>query len=226
MILVTGASGTVGREVARSIPADLRVRLLARDPARVAGIAPAAETVRGDYSDPLSLARALEGVQVAFLVTNRVDGDDDARFVEAARLAGTQRVVKLSAAAVLDAGADDAITRWQRATEELLRGSGLGWTLLRPRAFMSNALAWAPSVRTKGVVRALYGTSANACVDPRDVARVAVHALTEDGHMGKAYTLTGPEAITAVEQTAQLSELLEVPLRFEELPLDKARAAG
>ncbi|MFE2551125.1 NAD(P)H-binding protein [Streptomyces sp. NPDC059355] len=224
MILVTGATGTVGREVVGRLPVGSAVRVMTRDPARVAGGPAAAEVVRADYGDPQSLARALGGVTAAFLVTSRV-GDDDERFVRAARSAGVRHVVKLSAAAVVDPRADDVITRWQRATEDLVRGSGMDWTLLRPRAFMSNAASWAGSIRSEGVVRALYGRSANACVDPRDIAEVAVRALTEAGHAGRAYTLTGPRAISAAEQTAQLAELLGRPLRFEELAPEQARTA-
>ncbi|MCT7352790.1 SDR family oxidoreductase [Streptomyces sp. 15-116A] len=225
MILVTGATGTVGREVLRRLPARPPVRVMAREPGRVTGAAPTAEKVAGDYRDPGALARALAGVTTAFLVTTDVGGDDDARFLRAARTAGVRRVVKLSAAAVLDPGADDLITRWQRANEDLLRDSGMEWTLLRPRSFMSNTLSWAASVRSEGVVRALYGTSANACVDPRDLAEVAARVLTEDGHAGQAYTLTGPRAITPAEQTDQLGRLLGVPLRFEELTPEQARVA-
>jgi uncharacterized protein YbjT (DUF2867 family) len=225
VILVTGGTGTVGRELLGRLPAHQRVRIMARHPAKVTGAAATAETVAGDYKDPRSLARALEGVRTAFLVTTGVAGDDDGRFVRAAQTAGVQRVVKLSAAAVLDEQADDLITRWQRVNEDLLRASGLEWTLLRPRAFTSNALSWAPSVRSTRTVRALYGTSGNACVDPRDVAEVAARVLTEEGHAGRAYTLTGPEAVTAAGQTQQLGRLLGVPLRFEELTPDDARAA-
>ncbi|MFI9764776.1 NAD(P)H-binding protein [Streptomyces sp. NPDC051963] len=223
MILVTGATGTVGREVVRRLPADLHIRIMARDPERVAGAAPSAQTVVGDLGDRESLDRALDGVTTALLVTSSVGAGDDARFVRAANSAGVQRLVKLSAAAVLDRQAEDLITRWQRGNEELLCNSGLEWTLLRPRAFMSNTLSWAESIRSEHVVRGLHGTSANACVDPRDIADVAVRVLTEDGHAGKAYTLTGPEAITAVEQTERLGRLLGMSLRFEELSQDEAR---
>ncbi|MFF2008279.1 NAD(P)H-binding protein [Streptomyces sp. NPDC058195] len=223
MILITGATGTVGREVVRGIPDGLAVRIMARRPGRVTG-AGAAETVRGDFTDPASLAGALRGVRAVFLVT-LPGGGDDAGFLRAARSAGVRHVVKLSAAAAGDSGASDLITRWQRRNEELLRASGMEWTLLRPRAFMSNTLSWAGLIRERGVVRALYGRSVNACVDPRDVAGVAVRALTGGGHAGRTYTLTGPEALSAAGQTEQLGELLGRPLLFEELGPVRARAA-
>lgn len=231
VILVTGATGAIGREVVRALPAGLRVRVMTRNPAKAAELFPGAgtragvEVVAGDYTDPPSLDRALRGVEKAFLVTTCVDGSDDAAFISAACGVGVERVVKLSAAGVVDAGADDLVTRRQRANEDLLRGCGVGWTLLRPRAFMSNCLSWVDSVRGEGVVRGLYGMSPNACVDPRDVAEVAVRVLTEEEHGGCAYTLTGPEAVTAAGQTRELGRLLGIPLRFEELTPDQARAA-
>lgn len=197
---------------------------MARNPSLVTGAAATAEIVAGDYRDRQSLGRALKGVSRAFLVTNRIGGDDDACFVRSARAAGVRHLVKLSAAAVGDSEASDLITRWQRGNEDLLRDCGLEWTLLRPRSFMSNTLSWTASLGRKQVVRALYGTSPNACVDPRDVAEVAVRALTEDGHAGRVHTLTGPEPISAVEQTAQLGFLLGRPLRFEELDPSRVRA--
>ncbi|WP_042431781.1 NAD(P)H-binding protein [Streptacidiphilus anmyonensis] len=224
MILVTGATGTVGRELVRCLPADVPLRLMTRDPSRVGDVPAEAEVVGGDYADPDSLARALRGVRGAFLVTSRPGSEDDAAFLSAARAAGVARIVKLSAAAVADPGADDLITRVQRDNERLLRESGIAWTLLRPRAFMSNRLSWAASVRAEGVVRALLGDAPNASVDPRDIAAVAARALTEEGHEGRVHALTGPEALSAVEQTAQLAEVLGVPLRFEELGWDEARA--
>ncbi|MDX2680427.1 NAD(P)H-binding protein [Streptomyces sp. NY05-11A] len=227
MLLVTGATGTVGREVLRRLhefSAGSPVRVMAREPGRVTGAPAAAELVRGDFSDSRSLAGALRGVhRVLLLSLPSVEGD--ACFLRVARAAGVRHVVKLSAAAVADKGADDLITRWQRRNEELLVDSGMAWTLLRPRAFMSNTLSWAGSVRAHGVVRALYGTSLNACVDPRDVAEVAVRALTGAGHEGRVYPLTGPEALSAVHQTQQLAELLGRPLRFEELDAEQARTA-
>ncbi|MFZ3560631.1 NAD(P)H-binding protein [Streptomyces sp. BH055] len=222
MILVTGATGVVGRAVLSAL-SGCPVRALVRDPAKAGALPPRVEAVLGDYADGASLEAALKGVTSAFLVTNRITHDDDGAFLAAARAAGVRHVVKLSAASVADAEAVDAITRWQRAAEEAVRGSGLGWTLLRPRAFMSNTLAWAPEVRTGRTVRVMSPEGRNACVDPRDIAEVAALALTRDGHDGRAYTLTGPRPLAAAEQAAELAARLGRPVVVGELSAAEAR---
>lgn len=223
MILVTGATGNVGREVARQLGGRETVRVMARDPGRVTVTGPGVEVVQGSYDDRDSLRGALRGVRSAFLVTNDPSRNHDAAFVEESQVAGVRRVVKLSAAAVADPSATDLITTWQRANERLVRESGLEWTVLRPRSFMSNALSWGAGIRSSGEVRALYGQSLNACVDTRDIAEVAALALTDDGHHGRTYPLTGPEALSAQEQTARLARVLGRPLRFVELEPEQAR---
>ncbi|MEV6655257.1 NAD(P)H-binding protein [Streptomyces sp. NPDC051219] len=223
MILVTGATGAVGREVAGLLAGAGPLRILARRPERVSVTGPAVDIVAGEYGDRSSLDRALRGVGAAFLVTNSPAEPDDERFAAAAKAAGVRHLVKLSMMAVEEPGADDFITRRQRENEQAIRESGVPWTFLRARTFMSNTLSWAPGIHSEGVVRALYGTSPVACVDPRDIAEVAVRVLTEPGHEETAYALSGPEPITAEQQTAQLSEVLGRPLRFEELGLDRAR---
>ncbi|MEU6839029.1 NAD(P)H-binding protein [Streptomyces rubiginosohelvolus] len=225
MILVTGATGAVGREVAGLLAAAGPVRILARRPERLTVRGDGVEVVEGAYGDRPALDRALEGVSSVFLVTNSPTDPDDERVAGAAAAAGVRHLVKLSMMAVEEPGADDFITRWQRRNEETIRASGVPWTFVRPRTFMSNTLSWAPGIRSTGVVRALYGDAPVACVDPRDVAAVAVAALTGAGHESRTYAVSGPEAITAREQTAQLSRVLGRPLRFEELGLDAARTA-
>ncbi|PAZ11556.1 NAD(P)-dependent oxidoreductase [Streptomyces sp. SA15] len=224
MILLTGATGTVGRLVAERLSGTGPLRLLTRDPRRAPLAGPGIEAVGGDFDDPGSLREALTGVRSALLVTaNPLAPGQDENFVTAARTAGVRHVVKLSAQAVADPGAVDLITRWQRDNEELLRASGLPWTFLRPRAFMSNTLSWARSVREEDVVRALHGTARNATVDPRDIADVAARVLADPGeHVGRAYALTGPGALGAVHQTEILGELLARPLQFVELTEDQA----
>ncbi|MFD3975129.1 NAD(P)H-binding protein [Streptomyces cyaneofuscatus] len=225
MILVTGATGTIGREVARLLATAGPVRILARRPERVTVRGPEVDVVAGEYGDRASLDQALLGVDAVFLVTNSPTEPHDAWVAAAAAAAGVRHLVKLSMMAVEEPGAEDFITRLQRDNEQAIRESGVPWTFVRPRTFMSNTLSWAKGIASDGVVRALYGRSPVAAVDPRDVAAVAVAALTGSGHEGRAYGVSGPEAISAHEQTAQLSELLGRPLRFEELPLDRAREA-
>ncbi|WP_055529079.1 NAD(P)H-binding protein [Streptomyces graminilatus] len=228
MILLTGATGTVARLVSRRLTGVAPLRLLTRDPGRAGALAgPRVEVAGGDFADRSSLDRALTGVRSALLVTaDPLTPAHDELFVAAARAAGVRHVVKVSALAVTDPGATDLITVWQRDNERLLLGSGLSWTLLRPRAFMSNTLGWARSIRAEGAVRAANGTVANAAVDPGDIAEVAVRALTDpEGHAGRTYALTGPAGVTPVEQTRILGELLNRPLKFVELTDDQALKA-
>ncbi|MFJ9112340.1 NAD(P)H-binding protein [Streptomyces sp. NPDC102283] len=225
MILVTGATGVVGREVAGQLAAAGPVRILARRPERLTVRGEGVEVVEGEYADRAALDRALRGVASVFLVTNSPTEPDDERVAAAAAAAGVRHLVKLSMMAVEEPGADDFITRLQRGNEQAIRDSGVPWTFVRPRTFMSNTLSWVPGIRSAGVVRALYGDAPVACVDPRDVASVAVAVLTGTGHEGKAYAVSGPEAITAREQTAQLSRVLGRSLRFEELDVGAARTA-
>lgn len=194
------------------------VRLLVRDPDKAARQGLPGQAVRADFGDLRGLRDALTGADAVLVITaDPLRPQHDENVLAAARAAGVRRVVKLSALAVLDPGAQDVLTRWQRDNEERLLASGLAWTLLRPRAFMSNALGWAASVREEGIVRALHGSGRNACVDPRDVADAAVRALLDPACAGRSYALTGPEALSAREQTRALGEVLGRPLRCVEL---------
>ncbi|MGW4808094.1 SDR family oxidoreductase [Kitasatospora sp. NPDC004272] len=226
MILVTGGSGTVGRKILRRLPQDTPVRVLSRSgtgvPERPGN---PFEVVRGDYDRPASIHAAMAGVETVFVVTcDPCRPWQDEILVEAAAAAGVRSLVKLSALAVEDQGAHDLVTRWQRDNEELIRTSGMEWTFLRPRAFMTNTLGWARTIREDGVVRALGGATRNACIDPRDVARAAVEVLTSPGQHGRTYALTGPEAISPAQQADAIGRALGRPVRFEELPPHEALA--
>ncbi|SEK86096.1 NAD(P)H-binding protein [Streptacidiphilus jiangxiensis] len=227
MILVTGATGRVGREVVRLLADRGPVRALVRSPERLAALGPCGagvEVAVGRYEQPETIAAALRGIRRAFLVTTDPFRPDDEVFLGEARRAGVEHVVKLSALAAAEEDAQDLISRRQRAAEQALRTSGLGWTLLRPRAFMSNSLAWADDIRSTGVVSALHGDAPAAVIDPRDVAEAAVHALTQARCVDTALALTGPEALSARERTARLAGLLGRPLGFRELTVEEARA--
>ncbi|MCX4824933.1 NAD(P)H-binding protein [Streptomyces sp. NBC_01142] len=224
MILVTGATGTVGRHVVDRLAGVHAVRVLARHPERLTRTGPQVQAAAVDYTDAAGLTAAMTGVRAALLITaDPLRPEHDAHLVTAARAAGVRHLVKLSALAVADPEANDLITCWQRDAEDRIRTSGIAWTFLRPRSFMSNTLGWARSVRQEGVVRAPHGSAPNATVDPRDIADAAVQALTEPGHEGQAHALTGPEPLTPAQQTDILSDVQGRRLRFEELSREENR---
>ncbi|MFF5138522.1 NAD(P)H-binding protein [Streptomyces sp. NPDC013157] len=223
MILVTGATGTIGSDVVRQLAEHgAKVRALTRDPAK-ARVPAGVEVVRGDYTDPASLEAASAGATAAFLL--RPPGPDegqDAALVAAARAAGVQRVVKLSAIATGDAGSGPS-SQWHVAGERAVRDSGLAWTVLRPSSFASNTLTWLEALRAGEPVPNMTGDGASGVIDPRDIAEVAVRALLDAGHAARTYTLTGPEAITVLGQAAVLAEVLGRPVPTRDLSPEETR---
>jgi uncharacterized protein YbjT (DUF2867 family) len=224
MILVTGATGTVGRElVAELARRGAKVRALSRNPAATAFPA-GVETMAADLGDPGTLGLALAGIERVFiLATGPARLGHETRLVAAARRAGAARLVKLSALTAEDSTASDIITRWHRAAEQAVTGSGLSWTILRPGAFMSNALSWGAMIRHQGQVFAPLTDVRTAAIDPADVAACAAAVLLEDGHEGQAYPLTGPELISARDQAAILGEVLGRKIGITEIPAEAAR---
>jgi uncharacterized protein YbjT (DUF2867 family) len=210
-ILVTGATGNVGKHVVTSLAAaGLPVRAVTRSPTRVpAGI----EVARGGIADVDGM---LDGVDRAFLVWPHMTADGAEPVVAALASRGVH-VVFLSAR-----GVTEDSTLFHARIENLLRDSGAGWTFLRAGGFATNTLDWADQVRT-GVVRWLHGGAGRALIHERDIADVAVEALTED-HAGAAYELTGPETLTQVEQVRAIGAAAGRPVRWEEMPADEARA--
>ncbi len=233
MILVTGATGTVGRLLVTDlVAAGADVRALSRTPEQ-AGLPSGVEVVAGDLGRPATLPSVfpatlpsvLQGVERVFLLSGGPEGPEhDANLIAAAKQAGVGHVVTLSVLGA-DHGADDPITRWHLAGEQTVTASGMSWTILRPGAFMSNALMWAPSIKAQGVVYAPFAQAKTAAVDPADIAAVAARALTEPGHEGKTYPLTGPELLSAVDQVEILGAALGRPLRVVEVPPERAQAA-
>ncbi|MET8805276.1 NAD(P)H-binding protein [Streptomyces sp. NPDC004546] len=223
MILVTGATGTIGSDVVRQLAArGEKVRALTRDPAK-ARVPAGVEVVRGDFHEPASLGTALEGVTAAFLL--RPPGPDegrDAALVAAAGAAGVRRLVKLSAIGTGDPAVGPSAL-WHLDGERAVRDSGAEWTVLRPSSFASNTLSWAEPLRAGEPVPNMTGDGASGVIDPRDVAEVAVRALVDAGHAGRTYTLTGPEAITVPGQTAVLADVLGRPVPVRNLSPDQTR---
>ncbi|ANW21655.1 SDR family oxidoreductase [Streptomyces clavuligerus] len=217
-ILVTGATGNVGRLVVRdALGRGARVRALTRNPG-AAGLPAGAEVVAGDLERPGSLRAALEGVERMFLFPFA----DTAREVVAlAREAGVRRLVVLSSAAVTDGSDTTHHLPVERAAEE----SGLEWTHVRPGEFMLNKLfLWGPSIRAERVVRDPFPDTAWAPVHEQDIADTAVAALLEDGLTGRALTLNGPAVLGHAEQVAAIAAAIGEEVRHEAVTREEARA--
>ncbi len=220
MFLVTGATGNVGSELVKAlVAAEVPVRVLVRRPDVV--VPDGVEVVVGDLNAAESVGDALVGVQGMFLMPGY--GGMDGMLAQA-REAGVQRVVLLSGGSAALADMGNAVSRYMTLSERAVRDAGMGWTFLRPRAFMSNALRWSPQLEAGDTVRVPFPDVRAACVDPQDIAAVAMHALTEDGHDGRIYDLTGPESLLPAEQVAVLSRVLKRDLKFVGMTNEEARA--
>jgi uncharacterized protein YbjT (DUF2867 family) len=223
-IFVTGATGNVGRNVVSLLSArGARVRALSRSP-DTAALPDSVEVVRGDLSDPSTLEGTLEGVDSVFLMWRGFSAPVIPAMT-ALLAKQARRIVFLSSAAIQDdlPVQTNPIGKIHFEIEEEIKKTGLEWTFLRPGAFAANALTWwAPQIRTGDVVRWPYGAAAWAPIHERDIAAVAVRALTEDGHAGKKYFLTGGELLTQVEQLQTIGEAIGRALRYEELTPDAA----
>jgi uncharacterized protein YbjT (DUF2867 family) len=223
-ILVTGATGNVGSRLVRGlVAAGHKVRAFTRsgEKAKFDGDV---EIVEGDFDDKESIRRALQGMSKMFLLSPAIDLErHDANAIDAAKEAGVQLVVKQS---VMGAPTKAThIPRWHRAGEERLEASGIPYVFLRPSSFMSNTLGWVGSVKGSGTIYNPLGAAALPVVHPDDIADVAAAALTQPGHANRAYEVTGPEAMTAEQQVAILSDVLGRPLKVEPLS-DQAMQEG
>ncbi|MBF9130489.1 NAD(P)H-binding protein [Plantactinospora sp. S1510] len=215
-ILVTGATGAVGRlVVAELLNAGQHVRALTRTPA-AANLPDGVEVVGGDLEDPASLEGVFDGVDRMYLFPI---GRTAREVVAAAKQTGVRRIVVLSGAM---AGSDDGPGGYlpvERAVED----SGLEWTHVRPGEFALNWLGWAAAIKAERVVRRPYGGAVTQPTHEADVAAVAATVLVEDGHAGRKYTLAGPEALTTVAQAHAIGAAIGDEVRFEELDPVEAR---
>jgi uncharacterized protein YbjT (DUF2867 family) len=225
MIVVTGATGNIGRPLTRELAeAGRKVTAVSR---HTAAVPDGVRHVAADLARPASLRPALAGAQALFLLLSgdlHAAGADPADIIREAADSGVRRVVLLSTQGV--ATRPFGATRIaMRALEDALRGSGLEWAVLRPGGFASNALWWAESVRARRVVAAPFGDVGVPVVDPADIASVAAACLLDDRHTGGVYELTGPEVISPRGQAEAIAAALGSPVAFHELTRDEARAA-
>jgi uncharacterized protein YbjT (DUF2867 family) len=227
-ILVTGATGNVGSGVVRDLRGrGLPVRAFVRDAGKAAAMfGDGVELVPGDFGDAASVRRAVDGVDALFLAcaNDPRQVEYETGVVDAARQAGVRRIVKLSALGA-EVGSPVAFWDWHGRIEEHLRASGLPTVVLRPAFSMANLLGSAEQVRQTGSLFAPAAGARVAMIAPGDVAAVAAAALAEEGHDGRTYTLTGPEAITFERVAEDLSAAVGRPVRFVPVPDEAARQA-
>jgi uncharacterized protein YbjT (DUF2867 family) len=228
MILVTGATGKNGAEIIKRLSGRReRVRAMVRRRDNILRRASVElEYMEADFDDPASLRRVLRGVQRAFLVTNSSEHvqERQLRFVDLACEAGVRHIVYLSQ---LHAAPDSPMRflRYHAVVENALRRSGMSYTNLRPNLYMQGLLMIGKTIASEGRFFAPAGDARVSVVDVRDIAAVAVAALTRSCHEGRTYDLTGPEALTHAEMAAQLSQALERPIAFVNVPEGKFRDA-
>lgn len=226
MIVVTGATGNVGRRLVQAMAeAGERVTAVSRGmiPVDLPG---GTRHVRADLAAPETLRPALGGAEALFLHDGGAGGHglDPRAILDAARDAGVRRVVLLSSQGVATRPESPSHGGVMRAIEEAVRESGLAWTILRPGGFASNAFAWAESVRAERTVAAPFGDVGIPVIDPADIAEVAAAALREDGHTGHVYELNGPAVVTPRQQAEAIGAALGEPVRFVELTRAEAHA--
>ncbi len=205
-VLVTGATGNTGSAlldllVERGVP----VVAMVRSESGRAKVRADVPVVVADFDDPEAVAAALTGVRAAYLVTPSSERaqEQQERFAELAAAAGVRHLVKLSQLAA----AEDSPVRFLRyhaAVERRIRELGIGYTFLRPNLYFQGLLNFSGSIAAQGTFFAPIGDAKISAVDVRDIAAVAAVALTEPGHEGRTYTITGPAALTHAEMAAEI----------------------
>ncbi|MGP4111566.1 NAD(P)H-binding protein [Streptomyces sp. 4N509B] len=228
MIVVTGATGTVGRSLLRTLAAaGERVTAVSRN-VTGADVPEGVRHARADLTDAESLRPLVDGAEALFLH----DGGgasahllSPTALLDVAKAGGVERVVLLSSQAVATRPESASHGGTARAYEDAVRQSGAAWTILRPGGFHSNALAWAGSVRARRIVAAPFADVGLPSVDPADIADVAAAALRGgEEHASRIHVLTGPAPLTPRQRAAALGEALGEPVRFVEQTREEARA--
>jgi len=227
-ILVTGATGTIGSEVVKALAAKpgVTVRVGVRSAAKAEKLLAAnVVPVDFDYDRPETIAAAVQGADRVFLLTPFTENQVALAkaLIDAAKAAGVKHLVKLSAiGADIEPGIQ--LGRWHREIEKLVEASGISYTVLRPASFMDNYINFSPP-GPDGNIYLPLGTGAVSYIDARDIAAVAAAVLTEEGHYGKAYDLTGPEALTMAEVAKAIGEASGRDVHYVDVPEEAAKKA-
>ncbi len=227
MILVTGATGRTGRETVKALVSrGAQVRAMVRNPDDGAAIqGGGVEIVVGDLERPESVDAALQGVEKVFLIS--IEGprmaEQHGNFAKAAKRAGVVHLVRMS---MLPAMPDSplAIGRWHGEADRQVMESGIPYTILKPAYFMQNTIRSAPTIASDGSIYGALGDGKVGMVDLGDLAAVAAETLTSDGHEGKSYIPTGPEALSMGEVAEKLSTALGQAVKYVNIPPDEDKA--
>jgi uncharacterized protein YbjT (DUF2867 family) len=227
MILITGASGTVGRAVlAEVVRSGMKPRAMYRSREDAAKAPAGSEAVIADFADKGSLASALRGVESVYLVCSPIPQLPllEGNAIDASEAAGVRRIVLNSALGAADY--PKSFPSWHRQVEDKLRGTKMAYCILRPNSFLQNILTYyAPSIRAQGAFYAAMGNARVSLLDVGDIAAVAAKALQGGEHDGKTYELNGPEAFTYSEVADRITKQTGVAARYVDIPVDAQRKA-
>ncbi len=227
MILITGASGSVGKAVLQeAIQKASKVLAMYRSQEEAAKAPAGCEAVLADYADRQSLLKALNGVNSVYVVCSPIPQlvELESNMLDACREAGVKHVVLNSAMGAGDCG--KSFPSWHRKVEDKLKGMGMTYTILRPNGFLQNIVVYnAPSIRAQGAFYAAMGEAKVSYLDIGDIAIVAVRALQAGVHTGKIYELNGPEAISNTELAKRISKVTGRAVNYVDIPEAAQREA-
>jgi len=227
MILITGASGNVGKTVLQAVAkTGAKHRAMYRSAAEAAKAPAGTETVVADFAKPESLGAALKNVHSVYLVCSPIPElvQLESNVIDACVAAGVKHVVLNSALGAGDY--DKSFPSWHRKVEDKLKGTRLSWTILRPNSFHQNVVAFfAPTIRTQGAFYNSMRDAKNSFLDVRDIAAVAAKSLAAGEHAGKIYELNGPEAVNYTELAKKISKVAGREVKYVDIPMDAQKKA-
>jgi uncharacterized protein YbjT (DUF2867 family) len=227
MILITGASGSVGKTVLQEVRKSGEKHRVMYRAAEEAAKAPAGtDTVIADFANPQSLSAALRSIGSVYLVCSPIPElvQLESNMIDACAAAGVKHLVLNSAMGAGDYG--KSFPSWHRKVEDKLRATRLSYTILRPNSFHQNVVAFfASSIRAQGAFYGSMGDSRNSFIDVRDIAAIAAKALAGGGHAGKIYELNGPEALSYTELARRISKVAGREVKYIDIPLEAQKKA-